>query len=96
VANELNATPSKLPPTRAYMLEAARETRDLDRHAGRHRRAAYPSLPYDPTYRAFDVLGVNSYFGWYPGKPTGRPARSSRRGHTCANGTTAIHARRSC
>src|SRR5204863_472146 len=30
VANELNATPSKLPPTRAYMLEAARETRDLD------------------------------------------------------------------
>jgi hypothetical protein len=70
VANELNATPSRLPPTRAYMLAAARETRDLDptRPVGID-VLAYPSLPFDPTYRAFDALGVNSYFGWYPGKP---------------------------
>jgi beta-glucuronidase len=53
VANELNATPMNVPPTQAYLLAAARETRD-----------------FDPTYRAFDALGVNSYFGWYPGKPT--------------------------
>jgi beta-glucuronidase len=75
VANELNATPANVPPTRDYLLAAARETRDLDptRPVGVD-VLAYPSLPYDPTYRAFDALGVNSYFGWYPGKksrPTG-------------------------
>jgi beta-glucuronidase len=76
VANELNATPSDVPPTQAYLLAAARETRDLDptRPVGVD-VLAYPSLPFDPTYRSFDALGVNSYFGWYPGKPE-RPTGS--------------------
>jgi beta-glucuronidase len=76
VANELNATPMRVPPTQAYLLAAARETRDLDptRPVGVD-VLAYPSLPFDPTYRSFDALGVNSYFGWYPGKPE-RPTGS--------------------
>jgi beta-glucuronidase len=70
VANELNATPMRMPPTQAYLLAAARQVRDLDpTHPVGVDVLAYPSLPFDPTYRSFDALGVNSYFGWYPGKP---------------------------
>ena len=70
VANELNAIPSRLPPTAAYLRSAARETRRLDPTLPVAADVlAYPSLPYDPTYRIFDALGINSYFGWYPGKP---------------------------
>jgi beta-glucuronidase len=29
--------------------------------------AGYPSVRMRPQYRQFDALGVNSYFGWYPG-----------------------------
>ena len=29
--------------------------------------AGYPSVRLRPIYRLFDALGVNSYFGWYPG-----------------------------
>jgi beta-glucuronidase len=70
VANELNAVPSRLPPTQAYLLAAAREARSLDPTVPVAADVlAYPSLPFDPTYRSFDALGINSYFGWYPGKP---------------------------
>ena len=76
VANELNAVPSRLPPTQAYLLAAAREARSLDPTVPVAADVlAYPSLPFDPTYRAFDALGINSYFGWYPGKPD-RPTGS--------------------
>jgi hypothetical protein len=76
VANELNATPSRVPSTQAYLLAAAREARSLDPTVPVAADVlAYPSLPYDPTYRAFDALGINSYFGWYPGKPS-RPTGS--------------------
>jgi beta-glucuronidase len=29
--------------------------------------AGYPSVRLVPAYRRFDAIGVNSYFGWYPG-----------------------------
>lgn len=29
--------------------------------------AGYPSVRLRPVYRKFDAIGVNSYFGWYPG-----------------------------
>src|SRR3954454_5662020 len=71
VANELNAMPAKVPPTQTYLLEAARLARSLDPTTPVAVDVlAYPSLPFAPTYRAFDALGINSYFGWYPGKPT--------------------------
>src|SRR3712207_771271 len=69
-ANELNAMPSRLPPTRQYLLAAARAVRETDPTLPVAVDVlAYPSLPFDSTYRAYDALGINSYFGWYPGKP---------------------------
>ena len=58
---------------------------------------AYPSLPFDPTYRAFDALGINSYFGWYPGKPE-RPTGDVEElaAVPAASGRTATATRRSC
>ena len=29
--------------------------------------AGYPNMPQEDTYDQFDAIGVNSYFGWYPG-----------------------------
>ena len=66
VANELSFVPDKHPGTRPFLLGALRYAKDLD-----------PTLPisvdikgrpgYPParTYRAFDMLGLNQYFGWY-------------------------------
>ena len=67
VANELWSRPDDRPGvTREYLERAQRLARDLD-----------PTLPisvdingrlYHPeqfTYHAFDMLGINQYFGWY-------------------------------
>ncbi|HVD56764.1 MAG TPA: glycoside hydrolase family 2 TIM barrel-domain containing protein [Thermoleophilaceae bacterium] len=67
VANELWSRPDDRPGvTRRFLETAARDARDLD-----------PTLPisvdingrpYHPeqfTYHAFDMLGINQYFGWY-------------------------------
>ena len=67
VANELWSRPDDRPGvTRRYLESAARDARELD-----------PTLPisvdingrpYHPeqfTYHAFDMLGINQYFGWY-------------------------------
>jgi beta-galactosidase/beta-glucuronidase len=67
VANELWSRPDDRPGvTRRYLLTAEKIARDLD-----------PTLPisvdingrpYHPeqfTYHAFDMLGINQYFGWY-------------------------------
>jgi len=32
--------------------------------------AAFPSIPPAPVWQEFDAIGLNSYFGWYPG-PSG-------------------------
>jgi beta-glucuronidase len=29
---------------------------------------SYPRIPLQRTYKAFDALGINSYYGWYDGK----------------------------
>jgi Glycosyl hydrolases family 2, TIM barrel domain len=68
VANELWSRPDDRPGvTRRYLETAQRHARELD-----------PTLPisvdingrlYHPeqfTYHAFDMLGINQYFGWYP------------------------------
>ena len=66
VANELSFTPDQRPPTRRFELEAQAQARDLD-----------PTLPISIdikgrpgfaeqfTYHAFDMIGLNQYFGWY-------------------------------
>jgi hypothetical protein len=66
VANELTFTPDTLPTTRRFLLDAASEARELDPTLpisvdikGR------PGIPEQFTYAAFDMLGINQYFGWY-------------------------------
>jgi beta-glucuronidase len=70
VANELTLRPDERPSTRSFLVAAAHAARRLD-----------PTLPISvdvkshlgvarqSTYRAFDMLGINEYFGWYPWVP---------------------------
>ena len=72
VANELSPTPDDVPGTKAYLLAAAALERKLDPT----RPVALDVLTYtgfgpQQTYRAFDAIGVNTYFGWYTGKSGG-------------------------
>jgi beta-glucuronidase len=69
IANELSARPG---PTQAdYIREAARQARTLDpsRPVG-IAVAGYPSVGCQKAYGPLDVVGINDYFGWYPG-PSG-------------------------
>jgi hypothetical protein len=67
VANELTSEPDHAAGTRLFLKEAASTARKLDPTVpialdinGR------PGHPRQRTYRYFDTLGVNQYFGWYP------------------------------
>jgi hypothetical protein len=71
VANELSTSAGNLPGTRAYLTAAIAIVRGLD--PGRPVALdilAYPGYPPQPIFRLFDVLGINAYFGWYPGRRT--------------------------
>jgi beta-glucuronidase len=66
VGNELS---SKAPASQAaYMRLAAATARALDpsRPVG-YAVAGYPSAGCQTAYAPLDVVGVNDYFGWYPG-----------------------------
>jgi hypothetical protein len=66
VANELTVVPDLRPGTQRFLLAAQEQARDLD-----------PTLPISLdikgrpgygeqfTYQAFDMIGLNQYFGWY-------------------------------
>jgi hypothetical protein len=66
VANELSVVPDLRPGTQRFLLTAQEQARDLD-----------PTLPISLdikgrpgygeqfTYHAFDMIGLNQYFGWY-------------------------------
>ena len=70
VANELAAKADERPGTRSFLLRAARLTRDLDpTRPVALDILSYPRIPRQRVYAAYDVLGINNYFGWYPGKP---------------------------
>ena len=69
IANELSARPG---PTQAnYIRNAVRQAKSLDpsRPVGLA-VAGYPTVGCQKAYRPLDIIGVNSYFGWYPG-PSG-------------------------
>jgi beta-glucuronidase len=69
IANELSSKPG---PTQAnYIRDAARQAKRLDpsRPVGLA-VAGYPSAGCQSAYRPLDVIGINEYFGWYPG-PSG-------------------------
>jgi beta-glucuronidase len=66
VANELTFTPDQRPRTRRFLLDAAAAARDLDPWLPISldiKTRAY--LPRQSTYDAFDLIGINQYFGWY-------------------------------
>jgi beta-glucuronidase len=70
VANELTPQPDEVKTTRLWMLNAAELARDLDPTLPVSIDVlSYPKVPVQKTYGAFDMLGINSYYGWYPGKP---------------------------
>ncbi len=78
VANELSArmTDNQLD----YLQRAARLVDDLD--PTRLRTVdifGWPQAPPDDVYHRFDALGINSYFGWYPG-PNGQTEDRQRLG----------------
>ena len=72
IGNELSARPG--PVQSFYIDRAVRQAKALDpsRPVGLA-VAGYPSAGCRPQYAALDVIGINDYFGWYPG-PNGQIA----------------------
>src|SRR3712207_4202479 len=66
VGNELSSKPG---PTQGdYMIRAAEIARSLDRtRAIGYAVAGYPTAGCHDEYAPLDVIGINDYFGWYPG-----------------------------
>jgi beta-glucuronidase len=75
VGNELSARPGAVQGS--YLAKAASTAKRLDptRPVG-YAVAGYPAAGCQPEYAPLDVLGVNEYFGWYPG-PNGQVADRS-------------------
>ena len=72
IGNELSSRPG---PVQSYYIErAVRQAKALDpsRPVGLA-VAGYPAAGCRPQYAALDVIGINEYFGWYPG-PNGQIA----------------------
>ena len=71
VANELSVIPDKVPGTAAFLRDArgARPSTSTRRCPTSVDMLSYPGYARAEAYAAFDLLGINSYFGWYPGKP---------------------------
>jgi beta-glucuronidase len=72
IGNELSARPG--PVQGAYIKAAVQTAHALDptRPVGLA-VAGYPSAGCQPEYGPLDVIGINDYFGWYPG-PNGQIA----------------------
>ncbi|MFA9273049.1 MAG: glycoside hydrolase family 2 TIM barrel-domain containing protein, partial [Baekduiaceae bacterium] len=69
VANELSATPDTVPGTAAFLRSARGLVHDLAPTLPISvDLLSYPGFPAQKAFAAYDLLGVNSYFGWYPGK----------------------------
>jgi hypothetical protein len=70
VANELSVVPDEVGGTRDFLLRARALTRDLDPTVPVSvDLLSYPGYDRQETYAKFPLLGINSYFGWYTGKP---------------------------
>jgi hypothetical protein len=69
VANELTTKPDEQRYSQVWMLNAAQLARDLDPTLPVSQDIlSYPNIPRQATYDAYDMLGINSYYGWYEGK----------------------------
>ena len=70
VGNEFSPQPDRTPTTAAFLDAARRLTRDLDPTLPTSvDLLSWPGFAKQRAYARFDLLGVNSYFGWYEGKP---------------------------
>ncbi|MGI8622381.1 MAG: glycoside hydrolase family 2 protein [Solirubrobacteraceae bacterium] len=70
VANELSPYADSKPGTRRFLGEAARIARDLDDTVpAALDLLSYPNIAPQRAYASFGLLGINSYYGWYKGKP---------------------------
>ena len=68
-ANELTTVPDERRTTQVWMRNAARLARDLDpSRPVSIDILSYPGVPKQRTYDAYDLIGINSYYGWYEGK----------------------------
>jgi hypothetical protein len=69
VANELSVQPDLVSGTKAFLDQARAATVDLNPTLPTSvDTLSYPGYTRQATYGAFDLIGINSYFGWYPGK----------------------------
>jgi hypothetical protein len=69
VANELTTAPDEHRTSQVWMRNAADLAHDLDPTLPVSMDIlSYPGIPRQTTYDAFDMLGINSYYGWYDGK----------------------------
>lgn len=70
VGNELTPVPDSSPGTRNYLRYATALVRRLDPGIPVALDTyCYPGFPPQRSYAKLDVLGISSYFGWYPGLP---------------------------
>jgi beta-glucuronidase len=70
VANEPVSRPDDYPGSAAFLRGAARLSRRLDPTLPVSVDIlTYPRIPEQETYKHFDLLGINNYYGWYVGKP---------------------------
>jgi hypothetical protein len=68
LGNELSPSPSTTPGTLSYLRQAIPLARRLDPTAPVALDIyCYPGYAYQPIYAKLNVLGINDYFGWYPG-----------------------------
>jgi len=69
VANELTSLPDAHRTSEVWMRNASALARDLNPGVPVSIDIlSYPGIPRQRTYDAFDMLGINSYYGWYEGK----------------------------
>ena len=69
VANELSVIPDDVPGTRRFLESAARLVKDLDPTVPLSVDIySYPGFPPQRTYKPYQLLGINNYFGWYHGR----------------------------
>jgi hypothetical protein len=68
VANELAYQADLLPGSARFLTDAARAARDLDPTIPiSYDAKGRPGIPEQFVYHRFDMLGFNTYFGWYAG-----------------------------
>ncbi len=90
VANELTTKPDEQRYSRVWMTNAAELARDLDPTLPVSIDIlSYPRIARQTTYDAYDMLGINSYYGWYrgQGRPVDRRHRRPR-ARTCVRCAT--------